>query len=82
MLMTNRLQVFVLSFGRTKVPTLKFIADKSKTVVLTSTDNKFADKIDTQGARLIVFDKNDFKGRGLEMLNEESVSTKRSATYG
>lgn len=82
MLMTNSLQVFVLSFGRTKVPTLNFIADKSKVIVLTSTDNKFADKIDTQGARLVVFDKNDFKGRGLEMLNEESISTKRSATYG
>ena len=81
MRMTNNLQIFVLSFGRKKVPTLNLIADKSKVIVLTSTDNAFKDKIEARGARVVVFDKDDFRGRGLEMLNEESVPHRRSAVY-
>lgn len=79
--MTNKLQIFVLSFGRKKVPTLKLIADPSKVIVLTSEDNDFKDKIESMGARVMVFDKNEFKGRGLEMINEESVPHRRSAVY-
>lgn len=80
--MSNDLQIFVLSFGRTNVPTLAHIADKSNVIVLTSEDNKFKDKIDLQGARLMVFDKDEFKGRGLEMMNDETVPHRRSAVYG
>ena len=80
--MMSNLQIFVLSFGRKKVPTLKLIADPSKVIVLTSEDNEFKDQIESNGARVIVFDKNQFKGRGLEMMNEESVPHRRSAVYG
>lgn len=80
--MMSNLQIFVLSFGRKKVPTLKLIADPSKVIVLTSEDNEFKDQIESNGARVIVFDKNQFKGRGLEMMNEASVPHKRSAVYG
>lgn len=76
------LQIFVLSFGRAKVPTLKEIKHPESVIVLTSTDNKFKDKIEAHGAQVVVFDKESFKGRGLEMLNEESVPQKRSAVYG
>ena len=76
------LQIFVLSFGRAKVPTLKEIKHPEDVIVLTSTDNKFKDKIEAQGAQVVVFDKESFKGRGLEMMNEESVPQKRSAVYG
>ena len=76
------LQIFVLSFGRAKVPTLKEIKHPESVIVLTSTDNKFKDKIEAHGAQMVVFDKEDFEGRGLEMLNEESVPQKRSAVYG
>ena len=76
------LQIFVLSFGRAKVPTLKEIKHPESVIVLTSTDNKFKDKIEAYGAQVVVFDKESFKGRGLEMLNEESVPQKRSAVYG
>lgn len=78
----NRLVIFVLSFGRKKVPTLANIADKSSVYVLTSEDNHFKNEIELQGARLMVFDKAVFRGEGLEMMNEESVPNKRSATYG
>ena len=78
----KNLQIFVLSFGREKVPTLKEIKHPESVIVLTSTDNKFKDKIEAHGAQVVVFDKESFKGRGLEMLNEESVSQKRSAVYG
>ena len=78
----NRLVIFVLSFGRKKVPTLANIADKSSVYVLTSDDNPFKNEIELQGARLMVFDKEVFRGEGLEMMNEESVPNKRSATYG
>lgn len=80
--MRDSLQIFVLSFGRKNVPTLAHIADTSKVIVLTSEDNEFKDKIELQGAQLVVFDKDDFKGRGLEMMNDESVPNKRTATYG
>ena len=76
------LQIFVLSFGRAKVPTLKEIKHPEDVIVLTSTDNKFKDKNEAQGAQVVVFDKESFKGRGLEMMNEESVPQKRSAVYG
>lgn len=76
-----KLKIFVLSFGRAKVPTLRWIADKSNVTVLTSVDNEFKDKIDTQGAELMVFDKAIFRGRGLEMMNEETVPHRRSAVY-
>lgn len=76
------LQIFVLSFGRTKVPTLKEIKHPEDVIVLTSTDNKYKDKIESKGARVVVFDKESFRGRGLEMMNEESVPQKRSAVYG
>lgn len=76
------LQIFVLSFGRAKVPTLKEIKHPENVIVLTSTDNKFKDKIEAHWAQVVVFDKESFKGRGLEMLNEESVPQKRSAVYG
>lgn len=76
------LQIFVLSFGRAKAPTLKEIKHPESVIVLTSTDNKFKDKIEAHGAQVVVFDKESFKGRGLEMLNEESVPQKRSAVYG
>ena len=76
------LQIFVLSFGRAKVPTLKEIKHPESVIVLTSTDNKFKEKIEAHGAQVVVFDKEGFKGRGLEMLNEESVPQKRSAVYG
>lgn len=79
--MTNKLQIFVLSFGRKKVPTLKLIADPSKVIVLTSTDNEFKDQIEAKGARVEIFDKAIYKGRGLEMMNEESVPHRRSAVY-
>lgn len=78
----NRLVIFVLSFGRKKVPTLSRIADKSSVFVLTSEDNPFKNEIELQGARLMVFDKEVFRGEGLEMMNEESVPNKRSALYG
>ena len=81
MRMSSDLQIFVLSFGRPKVPTLRHIADKSSVIVLTSTDNEFKDNIETEGAKLLVFDKNEFKGRGLEMMNDESVPHRRSAVY-
>lgn len=80
--MMSNLQIFVLSFGRKKVPTLKLIADPSKVIVLTSEDNEFKDQIESNGARVIVFDKNQFKGRGLEMMNDASVPHRRSAVYG
>lgn len=76
------LQIFVLSFGRAKVPTLKEIKHPESVIVLTSTDNKFKNKIEAHGAQVVVFDKESFKGRGLEMLNEESVPQKMSAVYG
>lgn len=76
------LQIFVLSFGREKVPTLKNIKEPESVIVLTSSDNKFAEDIESLGAQVVVFDKSAFKGRGLEMLNEESIPTKRSAVYG
>ena len=76
------LQIFVLSFGRAKVPTLKEIKHPESVIVLTSTDNKFKDKIEAHGAQVVVFEKESFKGLGLEMLNEESVPQKRSAVYG
>lgn len=76
------LQIFVLSFGRAKVPTLKEIKHPESVIVLTSTDNKYKDKIEAHGAQVVVFDKESFEGRGIEMLNEESVSQKRSAVYG
>lgn len=79
--MMNKLQIFVLSFGRKKVPTLKLIADPSKVIVLTSTDNEFKDQIESNGARVEIFDKAIYKGRGLEMMNEESVPHRRSAVY-
>lgn len=79
---SKNLQIFILSFGRSKVPTLNFIANKSDVIILTSTDNEFKDKIESKGARVVVFDKEIFRGRGLEMTNEESVDTKRSALYG
>ena len=79
--MMNNLQIFVLSFGRKKVPTLKQIADPTKVIVLTSTDNEFKDQIEAKGARVMIFDKDEFKGRGLEMMNEESVPHRRSAVY-
>lgn len=82
MLMKSDLQIFVLSFGRSNVPTLKLLAHPENAIVLTSTDNEFKDKIDTKGAQLMVFDKAEFRGRGLEMLNEESVPHRRSAVYG
>lgn len=79
---TNKdLIIFVLSFGRAKVPTLRLISDKKNVVVLTSTDNEFRDKIKTEGARLMVFDKAMYKGQGLEMMNEETVPHRRSAVY-
>lgn len=81
--MKNRdLQIFVLSFGRAKVPTLKWLRHPEDVIVLTSTDNKYKDEIESNGARVIVFDKESFRGRGLEMMNEESVTQKRSAVYG
>lgn len=80
--MTNNLQIFVLSFGRKNVPTLDLLADPSKVIVLTSTDNKFKDQIESKGARVVIFDKDQFKGRGLEMMNEESIPHRRSAVYG
>lgn len=80
--MSRDLQIFVLSFGRSKVPTLKHIANKEDVIVLTSNDNKFKDEIELQGAKLLVFDKDEFKGRGLEMLNDESVPHRMSAVYG
>lgn len=80
--MNDRLQIFVLSYGRRQVPSLKYIADKSAVIVLTSEDNPCKNDIELQGARLMVFDKEEFRGRGLEMLNEESVQNKRSALYG
>lgn len=80
--MSNDLQIFVLSFGRSNVPTLAHIKDKSRVIVLTSEDNKFKDKIDLQGAQLMVFDKDQFKGRGIEMMNDETVPHRRSAVYG
>ena len=76
------LQILVLIFGRAKVPTLKEIKHPESVIVLTSTDNKFKDKIEAYGSQVVVFDKESFKGRGLEMLNEESVPQKRSAVYG
>ena len=81
MRMTNNLQIFVLSFGRKKVPTLKFIAEPEKVIVLTSTDNEFKDQIESRGARVLIFDKDEFRGRGLEMMNDESVPHRRSAVY-
>ena len=45
------LQIFVLSFGRAKVPTLKEIKHPESVIVLTSTDNKFKDKIEAHGAK-------------------------------
>lgn len=81
--MKNRnLQIFVLSFGRAKVPTLKEIKRPEDVIVLTSTDNKFKDQIESKGAQVVVFDKESFRGRGLEMMNDESVPQKRSAVYG
>lgn len=80
--MSSDLQIFVLSFGREKVPTMKWIKNKASVIVLTSEDNDFKDRIDTQGAQLVVFDKDDFKGRGLELMNDESVPHRRSAVYG
>lgn len=83
MRMTNKeLQIFVLSFGREKVPTIDFIANKQDAIILTSTDNKYKDRIESKGAQVVVFDKESFRGRGLEMMNEESVADKRSALYG
>lgn len=79
--MMNDLQIFVLSFGRKKVPTLKLIADPSRVIVLTSEDNAFKDQIESKGAPVMVFNKNIYKGRGLEMMNEESVPHRRSAVY-
>ena len=79
--MMNDLQIFVLSFGRKKVPTLKLIAEPEKVIVLTSTDNEFKDQIESKGARVLVFDKDEFCERGLEMMNEESVPHRRSAVY-
>ena len=79
--MMNNLQIFVLSFGRKKVPTLKLIAEPEKVIVLTSTDNEFKDQIESKGARVLIFDKDEFRGRGLEMMNEESVPHRRSAVY-
>lgn len=76
------LQIFVLSFGRSKVPTLKEIKHPEDVIVLTSTDNKFKNEIDSRGAKVVVFDKESFRGRGLEMMNDESVPQKRSAVYG
>ena len=64
------------------MPTLKLIADPSKVIVLTSEDNEFKDQIESNGARVIVFDKKQFEGRGLEMMNEASVPHRRSAVYG
>ena len=81
MRMTNNLQIFVLSFGRKKVPTLKLIAEPEKVIVLTSTDNEYKDKIESHGARVVVFDKSMYKGKGLELMNEESVPHRRSAVY-
>ena len=81
MRMTNNLQIFVLSFGRKKVPTLKLIAEPEKVIVLTSTDNEYKDQIESRGARVIVFDKSIYKGKGLELMNEESVPHRRSAVY-
>lgn len=75
------LQIFVLSFGRAEVPTLKLLAQPSDAIVLTSTDNKFKDQIKNNGAQLLVFDKNNFRGRGLEMMNDASVPHRRSAVY-
>lgn len=79
--MMNNLQIFVLSFGRKKVPTLKLIAEPEKVIVLTSEDNEFKDQIESKGAPVMVFNKNIYKGRGLEMMNEESVPHRRSAVY-
>lgn len=79
--MMNDLQIFVLSFGRKKVPTLKLIAEPEKVIVLTSEDNEFKDQIESKGAPVMVFNKNIYKGRGLEMMNEESVPHRRSAVY-
>lgn len=79
--MMNDLQIFVLSFGRKKVPTLKLIAEPEKVIVLTSEDNEFKDQIESKGAPVMVFNKNIYKGRGLEMMNEESVPHMRSAVY-
>lgn len=79
--MNKNLKIFVLSFGRPNIPTLRWISDKRNVTVLTSTDNKCVDRIDTQGAELMIFDKAQFKGRGLEMMNEESVPQRRSAVY-
>lgn len=79
--MMNDLQIFVLSFGRKKVPTLKLIADPSRVIVLTSEDNEFKDQIESKGAPVMVFNKNIYKWRGLEMMNEESVPHRRSAVY-
>lgn len=79
--MMNDLQIFVLSFGRKKVPTLKLIAEPKKVIVLTSEDNEFKDQIESKGAPVMVFNKNIYKGRGLEMMNEESVPHRRSAVY-
>lgn len=75
------LQIFVLSFGRAEVPTLKLLACPSDAIVLTSVDNKFKDQIKTNGAQLLVFNKDDFRGRGLEMMNDASVPHRRSAVY-
>lgn len=80
--MSNDLQIFVLSFGRKSVPTLAHISDTSRVIVLTSEDNAYKDQIDLQGAQLIVFDKDDFRWRGLEMMNDETVPHRRSAVYG
>lgn len=79
--MMNDLQIFVLSFGRKKVPTLKLIAEPEKVIVLTSEDNEFKDQIESKGTPVMVFNKNTYKGRGLEMMNEESVPHRRSAVY-
>ena len=79
--MNNNLKIFVLSFGRPNIPTLRWISDKRNVTVLTSVDNKCINSVDTQGAELMVFDKSEFKCRGLEMMNEESVPQRRSAVY-
>jgi len=79
--MNKDLIIFILSYGRKRVPTLKQIQRKENVIILTSKDNEFKDKIVSEGARVLVFDKDDFKYRGLEMMNEESVPQKRSAVY-
>lgn len=73
-------KIFILSFGRDKVPTLKFIKNKQDVIILTSTDNAHKDTIKTDGAKLVVFDKTVYVGK-VEMMNKETVPHIKHAAY-